>query len=107
MDTLSTPEDNMHLTSFQGADPEFSSEGVQLSENLDKPKKKKEKKEVRKRRVVLVFPLLQTYRNRQKLSDFSTIIYIQVFFGRAWSFVQLQAPLYTNHKHKDYMVVLY
>ena len=25
-------------------------------------------------------------------------LYIQAFFGRAWSFVQLQAPLYTSTK---------
>ena len=35
-------------------------------------------------------------------STFQTIIYIQIIFGRAWSFVQLQVPLST---HTDDMVV--
>ena len=53
-------------------------------------KKKKKREEERNRRVGVVLSLLQKY-DLNRLSR--QIIYIQVYF---WSFVQLQAPLYTN-----------
>ena len=83
---------------------EFSSEGVQLSENFDKQKKKKKKKKEEEEKKNGgggggggSFPFQGVWFK----STFKTIIYIQIIFGRAWSFVQLQAPLST---HTDDMV---
>ena len=94
--------------SLQARIQEFSPEGVQLSEILDKQKKKEKKKggggggqktEETTEGCGGSSPSVD-------LIDFPDVyLHTSFFFGRAWSFVQLQAPLYT--KHKDGKVVLY
>ena len=87
------------LNGFQARIQEFSSEGVQLSENLAKQKKKKKKKKKNggqkteeKTEGCSVSSL------SADVIDFPDNYLHTSFFGRAWSFVQLQAPLCTSTK---------
>ena len=87
--------------SITGADPGIFVRGGPTFGKFWQAKKKKKKKEEEERKRgggEEVFPFAGVWFK----STFQTIIYIQIILGRAWSLVQLQAPLST---HTDDMVV--
>ena len=81
-----------------GADPEIFVRGGPTFRKLRQAKKKKKKKRGGQKTEEKTEGCGGSSPSADVIDFPDNYLYIQAFFGRAWSFVQLQAPLYTSTK---------